>query len=109
MIGENGTRVSVVQVAAMHNGRFQACVSACGKGPSVMVAARDARRRLDLWNVDRVRSSVRSLTAAFQNPLLVVREMMVHLGIERAFCQCLLQRIQQATLLRRRSGIAAGQ
>lgn len=36
-------------------------------------------------------------------------EMMIHLGIERPFGQRLLQRIQQATLLKGRSGIAAGQ
>ena len=36
-------------------------------------------------------------------------EMMIHLRIERAFGQCLLQRIQQATLLKGCCGIAASQ
>jgi len=35
--------------------------------------------------------------------------MMIHLGIERAFGQRFLQRIQQAALLKRRSGITASQ
>lgn len=72
---------------------------------AALTIARDCK-----LNLGRVRDHrLAAIAVAAVANLIIVPEMMIHLSIERAFRQRLLQRIQQTALLKRSRRIAASQ
>lgn len=72
-------------------------------------AARTIAGHLDLDLASVGNDGLAAIAIAAVADLVLMSKMMVHLGIERAFGQCLLQRIQQTAVLKSRSGVATGQ